>query len=240
MGWVIFLRAANVGKHNRFRPGILAKELAKFGVINVGAVGTFVVTEDVSEKALRAVLARKLAFKCDLMICPAKAIVDLAQKNPFEKEAREGRENSASRRTRLTPRFSRAQKLMKALTQVARGFERICHPQFVDHKFVNFQMLDSRSPNDEPTDRNCAESERAYGQGAKRQCSNGLRSDRQCANPQRREIIRFWFAHVAANCRQASPTGAGPRSRRGPEVESHRDNRNWKRLHPLRQCRVRS
>ena len=86
MRWVVFLRAANVGKHNRFQPAILAKELAKFGVVNVGAVGTFVVREDVSEKALRSVLARKLPFKCEVMICPAKEIADLAKENPFSGE----------------------------------------------------------------------------------------------------------------------------------------------------------
>jgi uncharacterized protein (DUF1697 family) len=82
MRWVVFLRAANVGK-NRFQPALFVKELAKFGVVNVGAVGTFVVREDVSETALRSVLARKLPFKCEIMICPAKEIADLAKEDPF-------------------------------------------------------------------------------------------------------------------------------------------------------------
>jgi uncharacterized protein (DUF1697 family) len=86
MRWVVFLRAANVGKHNRFQPAIFAKELAKFGVINVGAVGTFVVREDVSEATLRAALVRELPFKCEVMICPAKEILDLAKENPFAGE----------------------------------------------------------------------------------------------------------------------------------------------------------
>ena len=83
MRWVVFLRAANVGKHNRFQPAILAKELGRFGFVNVGAVGTFVVREDVSEAALRAALLRKLPFKCEVMICPAKTIVDLAREKPL-------------------------------------------------------------------------------------------------------------------------------------------------------------
>jgi uncharacterized protein (DUF1697 family) len=87
MRWVVFLRAANVGKHNRFQPSVLAKELAKFGVINVGAVGTFVVREEVSEAALRSAIVRKLPFKCDVMICPAKEMLDLARENPFKDEA---------------------------------------------------------------------------------------------------------------------------------------------------------
>jgi uncharacterized protein (DUF1697 family) len=86
MRWVVFLRAANVGKHNRFQPSVLAKQLPKFGVINVGAVGTFVIREEVDEKTLRAAIVRKLPFKCDIMICRAKEIVDLARDNPLKNE----------------------------------------------------------------------------------------------------------------------------------------------------------
>ncbi len=86
MPWVVFLRAVNVGGTNRCQPALIAKELAKFGVVNIGAVGTFVVREDVSESALRAAFARKLPFKCEIMICPAKAIVDLVRKDPFAHE----------------------------------------------------------------------------------------------------------------------------------------------------------
>ena len=80
MRWVVFLRAVNVGGANRCQPALIAKELAKFGVVNIGAVGTFVVREDVSESVLRAAIAKKLPFKCEIMICPAKDIVDLAIK----------------------------------------------------------------------------------------------------------------------------------------------------------------
>jgi uncharacterized protein (DUF1697 family) len=83
MRWVVFLRAVNVGGTNRCQPAQIAKELAKFGLVNVGAVGTFVVREDVSESALRAAVANKLSFKCEIMICTAKQIVDLAKENPF-------------------------------------------------------------------------------------------------------------------------------------------------------------
>jgi len=87
MRWVVFLRAVNVGKHNRFQPSVLAQDLAKFGVTNIGAVGTYVVREDVSEAVLRAALVRKLPFKCDAMICPAKEMLDLAGENPYEDDA---------------------------------------------------------------------------------------------------------------------------------------------------------
>jgi len=68
---------------NRCQPALIAKQLAKFGVLNIGAVGTFVVREDVRESALRAAIARKLPFKCEIMICPAHSIVKLASKHPF-------------------------------------------------------------------------------------------------------------------------------------------------------------
>ncbi|HEX4706985.1 MAG TPA: DUF1697 domain-containing protein, partial [Candidatus Udaeobacter sp.] len=70
MRWVAFLRAVNVGGVNRCQPAQIAKELARFGVVNIGAVGTFVVRENVSESALRAAIAKKLPFKCEIMICP--------------------------------------------------------------------------------------------------------------------------------------------------------------------------
>jgi uncharacterized protein (DUF1697 family) len=86
MQWVVFLRAVNVGGTNRCQPAQIAKQLAKFGVMNIGAVGTFVVREDVSESVLRAALARKLPFKCEIMICPARDIIKLASKDPFARQ----------------------------------------------------------------------------------------------------------------------------------------------------------
>ena len=86
MQWVVFLRGVNVGGANLCRPAELAKQLAKFGVVNVGAVGTFVVREEVSESVLRAALARKLPFKCEIMICAAREIIKLSAKNPFSRQ----------------------------------------------------------------------------------------------------------------------------------------------------------
>jgi uncharacterized protein (DUF1697 family) len=80
---VVFLRGVNVGKANRCQPAVIASQLSKLGVINIGAVGTFVVREDVSESALRAAIAKKLPFKCEIMICPARDIIKLASKDPF-------------------------------------------------------------------------------------------------------------------------------------------------------------
>lgn len=83
---VVFLRAVNVGKANRCQPALIARQLAKFGVINIGAVGTFVVRKDVSESILRTAIARKLPFKCEIMICPARDIIKLASKDPFSRQ----------------------------------------------------------------------------------------------------------------------------------------------------------
>ncbi len=86
MRWVVFLRAVNVGGTNRCQPALIAKQLARFRIVNIGAVGTFVVRADVSESALRAAIARKLPFKCEIMICPARDIIKLASKDPFSQQ----------------------------------------------------------------------------------------------------------------------------------------------------------
>src|SRR5580765_594955 len=83
MRWVVFLRGVNVGKANRCQPAVIASQLSRLGVVNIGAVGTFVVREDVSESALRSAFAKKLPFKCEIMICPARDIMKLASKDPF-------------------------------------------------------------------------------------------------------------------------------------------------------------
>jgi uncharacterized protein (DUF1697 family) len=96
MASVVFLRAVNVGGANRCQPALIARQLAKFGVVNIGAVGTFVVRKDVSESALRAAIAKKLPFKCEILICPARDIIKLvrqwtdspwrASKDPFSRQ----------------------------------------------------------------------------------------------------------------------------------------------------------
>ena len=84
---VVFLRAVNVGGANRCRPAMIAKGLPQFRVINVGAVGTFVVRENVRESDLRRAVAKKLPFQCEIMICSARDIIRLASKNPFAEYA---------------------------------------------------------------------------------------------------------------------------------------------------------
>jgi uncharacterized protein (DUF1697 family) len=83
MSSVVFLRAVNVGSANRCQPALIAKQLAKFDIVNIGAVGTFVVRANVEDRVLRAALAKKLPFKCEIMICPARDIIKLTSEDPF-------------------------------------------------------------------------------------------------------------------------------------------------------------
>ena len=83
MSSVVFFRAVNVGGHQKFQPGKLAKELQQFGVVNIGAAGTFVVRENVSETKLRDEILRRLPFEPELMICPARDVLALARGNWF-------------------------------------------------------------------------------------------------------------------------------------------------------------
>ena len=87
MRWVVFLRAVNVGRTNLCRPALIAKQLIKFGVVNIGAVGTFVVRENVNESTLRSAIAKKLPFKCEIMICSGRDIIELASTDPFAEHA---------------------------------------------------------------------------------------------------------------------------------------------------------
>ncbi|HEY2711594.1 MAG TPA: DUF1697 domain-containing protein [Chthoniobacterales bacterium] len=83
MSWAVFLRAVNVGKTNRCQPVLIAKQLVRFGMTNIGAVGTFVVRKDVAESTLRDAIADRLPFRCDIMICPATEVTSLVAAEPF-------------------------------------------------------------------------------------------------------------------------------------------------------------
>ena len=86
MASVVFLRGVNVGGHKAFRPSVLARELADFDVVNVGAAGTFVIRKAISQAMLRAELLQRLRFKAELMICRARDVIDLASGEPFPDE----------------------------------------------------------------------------------------------------------------------------------------------------------
>ncbi len=86
MAMVVFLRGVNVGGHKTFKPSLLAKELAEFDVVNIGAAGNFVVRKPISQAKLRAELLRRLPFHAEIMICPGRDIINLATSDPFVNE----------------------------------------------------------------------------------------------------------------------------------------------------------
>jgi uncharacterized protein (DUF1697 family) len=87
MALVVFLRGVNVGGHRTFRPSILARELHRYDVVNIGAAGTFVVRKPGPRAKFRAELARKLPFEAEVMLCDGGDLIRLETDNPFGSEA---------------------------------------------------------------------------------------------------------------------------------------------------------
>ena len=81
---VALLRGVNVGGHRTFRPSVLARELAEYDVVNVGAAGTFVVRRPGSQAAFSAALRRKLPFETEIVLCDARDVRRLVEDDPFE------------------------------------------------------------------------------------------------------------------------------------------------------------
>lgn len=86
MALVVFLKGVNVGGHRTFRPSLLASEMAKLGVMNVGAAGTFVVPEPIGQAKLRREFLRRLPFETEVMICSGRDILQLASAESFAGE----------------------------------------------------------------------------------------------------------------------------------------------------------
>jgi len=86
MALVVFLRGVNVGGHRTFRPSLLAREMSDYGVVNVGAAGTFVVRKPGSPEKFRAALLRKLPFEAELVLCDGGDVMRLEKANPFVAE----------------------------------------------------------------------------------------------------------------------------------------------------------
>ena len=84
MALVTFLRGVNVGGYKTFRPSILAHQLKEYGVINIGAAGTFVVSKPVSPTRLRSELLRRLPFEPEVMICTGQELIAAAADSPFD------------------------------------------------------------------------------------------------------------------------------------------------------------
>jgi uncharacterized protein (DUF1697 family) len=86
MALVTFLRGVNVGGHRTFRPSVLANQMKNYGVVNVGAAGTFVVCRRVSQTRFRSELLRRLPFEPEIMMCTPRELITAATHNPFDGE----------------------------------------------------------------------------------------------------------------------------------------------------------
>src|SRR5438270_921173 len=83
MALVVFLRGVNVGGHRTFRPSVLANELSDYGVVSVGAAGTFVVRRPGSLSRFRAALVAKLPFETAVVLREASDVLRLETEHPF-------------------------------------------------------------------------------------------------------------------------------------------------------------
>jgi len=86
MALVVFLRGINVGGHRRFRPSLLAKELSRYDVVNIGATGTFIVRKPGSRATFRSELLRRLPFEAEVFFCDSRDLLDLEVEDPFGTE----------------------------------------------------------------------------------------------------------------------------------------------------------
>lgn len=84
MALVVFLRGVNVGGHRTFRPSVLARELSDYGVVNIGAAGTFVVRKPGSRAKFCSALRPKLPFISEIILCDARDLLRLEANNPFK------------------------------------------------------------------------------------------------------------------------------------------------------------
>jgi uncharacterized protein (DUF1697 family) len=123
---VVFLRGVNVGGHRTFRPTKLADALKHLGAVNMGAAGTLVIRQPMTQAQARAEVARELPFVAEIVVCQGREITNLVSKDPFKGESvRPGVVRFVSvlsQRPRLRPatpmRFpSSGQWLMKILTR---------------------------------------------------------------------------------------------------------------------------
>jgi uncharacterized protein (DUF1697 family) len=86
MALVVFLRGINVGGHRTLRPSLLARRLSEYGVVNVGAAGTFVVRKARAKAKFRAELLRRLPFHAEVVFCDGRDLIALERENPYGAE----------------------------------------------------------------------------------------------------------------------------------------------------------
>lgn len=83
MALIVFLRGVNVGGNKTFRPSVLARELSRYEVVNVGAAGSFVVWKPPSPSEFCAILREKLPFHSESFVFEASEFLRVTQENPF-------------------------------------------------------------------------------------------------------------------------------------------------------------
>jgi uncharacterized protein (DUF1697 family) len=115
-----------VGGHRTFRPTELAAALKHLGAVNIGAAGTLVLRQPMTQARARAEVARRLPFVADIVVCQGRDIASLISKDPFEGQSIGPGVvrfvSVLSQRPRLTPSTpmqfpSSGQWLMKILTR---------------------------------------------------------------------------------------------------------------------------
>lgn len=80
---MVFMRAANVGGHQVFRPAALAKALAAWDVVNIGAAGTFAVRKSATPKAFGPEFLARLPFRMEFMLLRGGDLEKLIATQPF-------------------------------------------------------------------------------------------------------------------------------------------------------------
>ena len=115
-----------MGGHRTFRPTELAAALKHLGAVNIGAAGTLVLRQPMTQARARAEVARRLPFVADIVVCQGRDIASLISKDPFEGQSIGPGVvrfvSVLSQRPRLTPSTpmqfpSSGQWLMKILTR---------------------------------------------------------------------------------------------------------------------------
>ena len=107
MALVVFLRGVNVGGHRTFRPTKLAEALQHLGAVNIGAAGTLVIRQRMTQAQVRAEVARNLPFVAEIVVCQGRDIASLISNDPFEGQSVRGGVvrfvSVLSQQPRLTP-----------------------------------------------------------------------------------------------------------------------------------------
>jgi len=60
--------------------------MKEYGVVNIGAAGTFVICKPVSKVQFRSQLLRRLPFVADVMMCTGQELVEAVSDHPFDGE----------------------------------------------------------------------------------------------------------------------------------------------------------